>query len=136
MLSPINSCNAFILFVFLVLIECHVLSIILVRGNMVDHRFTYCSAIVKKIILTEFLHSCTVAQQHTASLQRFTRRVRNLVWMLKWQCYHAFGVPLACFWMDTVYDIYAIRSKNSASLVLRLRGSTNGILSMIGSREN
>lgn len=107
-----------------------------VRGNMLAHRFARCTVSVKLTLFRAYCQSFYTCALWT----NFTLRTYNA---LRVQYNNAFRallrLPRYCsasgmFADAGVEDFYAIMRKRSASVVRRLRGSSNGILKMIGDR--
>lgn len=107
-----------------------------VRCNMLAHRFARCSEQVK---VTLFKAYCQTF--YTCSLwTNFTQRVYGA---MRVQYNNAFrillGLPRYCsasamFADAHTDDFYAIIRKRSASLLRRVRGSTNGVLNVLSER--
>lgn len=109
-----------------------------VRANMLAHRFARCSRDVK---LTLFKAYCQTF--YTSSL--WVNYTQGAINRLRVQYNNSFrmlmGLPRYCsasgmFAQARTDDFYAIRRKRVASMLFRLRGSTNSILKVIADRTD
>lgn len=107
-----------------------------VRGNMLVHRFARCTAEVKRTLYKAFCQSFYTSGLWT----NFTQRAYNALRVQYNNIFRALlGLPRYCsasgMFADANVDCFhTIMRKKTASVVLHMRGSANGILRMIAER--
>lgn len=106
------------------------------RGNMVRHRFARCTAEVKRTLFKAFCQTF-----YTSGLWfAFTKKAYNALRVVYNNIFRAlFGLPRFCsasgmFADARVDDFHTLMRKKSASIVYRIRGSSNTVLGMIADR--
>lgn len=107
-----------------------------VRGNMLAHRFAKCTAPVKIALFKSYCQSF-----YTSSLwASFTQRAYSDLRIQYNNVFRAlFRLPRYCsasgmFADASVDDFYAIMRKRVASMVCRIRGSSNSVLKVVANR--